>query len=158
MESFIKFWNVILAFILLFIIPISLYQIRNSMISDIQIVSSAEMFLDQMKYSGYIDKRGLSEFMKKVALISSNRNINIIHKRRAIRPIFMNEEIEETKEFYIDIAFDEIKKRIRNGEKYSFFAGDKVIITIVDSSNKFLFYKSPKIELGGMIENEVDES
>lgn len=157
MESFIKFWNVILVFVLLFIVPISLYQIRYSMISDIRLVSNTEMFLDQMKYSGYLDRKGLNEFMEKVALVSSNRTINMVHKRRAIRPVFKNGEVTETQEFYVDITFDEIKKRVRSGEKYIFFAGDKLIITIVDHSKRLPFYKSPKIELGGMIENEVDE-
>ena len=65
MEVFGKFWSIIIGFILIFICPIYITQIRVKALTDIEIVNLTDRFLDKVKYTGYIDRKDMDNLMRR---------------------------------------------------------------------------------------------
>ena len=52
MEVFGKFWSIIIGFVLIFICPIYITQIRVRALTDIEVVNLTDRFLDKVIYTG----------------------------------------------------------------------------------------------------------
>ena len=154
MEVFGKFWGIILGFILIFICPIYLTEIRIKSLIDIETVNLVDRFLDKIKYTGYIDREELDNFYLSVSKITSDKELKILHKRRAVRPIFKDGNVTDTKEFYIEVADEEIKEELKSRNKYQLKIGDEICCVIKDREKLLNIFPKKTIELGGMIENE----
>lgn len=154
MEVFGKFWSIIMGFILIFICPIYIAEIRVKALTDIEVVNLTDRFLDRAKYTGYIDRKELDNFYMSLSKITSDKEIRLLHKRRAIRPVFKNDEIADTAEFYIEISDLEIRAELKNSSKYKFKIGDEICCIIKSKDRMLNIFPEKTIELGGMIENE----
>ena len=128
MEALGKIWSIIICFVLIFLCPIYLAEERKAALEDIMAVSCADTFLDNLRYSGYIDKDGLE--------------------------IFKNGKPVDTEEFYIEIAYEEIKRKLSENGRYRFAIGDEVNLVMTDKKRIFTLFPGQNIELGGMVENE----
>ena len=145
MEVFGKFWSIIIGFILIFICPIYITQIRARAITDIEVVNLTDRFLDKVKYTGYIDRKDMDNLYTSLSKITSDKELSLLHKRRAVRPVIKNGEIVDTAEFYIEVSDTEIKNDL---------IGDEICCIIKDKGNLLNMSPEKTIELGGMIENE----
>lgn len=157
MEIFGRFWNIIIGFLLIFICPIYLVGMRMEIITDIAIINTSDLFIDKIKYSGYIERSDLSKFYMEISKLDEGRKVNIIHKRRAIRPIYNGTQITDTREFYIEVLGSEIKNKLKYDSKYKLKIGDEITL-VIEKGRDVLSFLSKNIELGGMIENEYVES
>lgn len=158
MEVFSKFWSIIIGFIIMFICPIYIAEMRTEALADIEFVNYTDRFLDKIKYTGYLDRKELDNFYLNFPLIKKNKEIKIIHKRRAVRPVYKNGEISDTSEFYIEVSYDEIKEKLKSNNKYKFKIGDEICCIIKNNGKLFNLFPEKTIELGGMIENEYIEN
>ncbi|MGP1612807.1 MAG: hypothetical protein ACTTG8_06915 [Catonella sp.] len=154
MEVFGKFWSIIIGFILIFICPIYLIQIRIKSLIDIETINLTDRFLDKVKYTGYIDKMELDNFYVNLSKIGEDKEVRLLHRKRAVRPIFHNGDIIDSREFYIEVSDAEIKSLLKNNSKYKFKIGDEVCCTIHDKGKMLNMFPQKTIELGGMVENE----
>ena len=153
MEVFSKFWSIIVGFVLIFICPVYITEMRVKALSDIEIVNLADRFLDKVKYSGYIDRQELNSLYTSLAKITSDKELKLLHKRRAVRPVFNKGEIVDSKEFYVEVLDEEIRNDLKQNSKYKFKIGDE-ICCISPKTKMFSVFPEKIIELGGMIENE----
>lgn len=154
MEVFGKFWAIILSFLIIFICPIYLAKMRSEMLMDIAIINNADIFIDKVKYCGYIERSDLNNFYTKTSLLDGGRKIQLVHRRRAVRPIYSGSEIVDTKDFYIDVLDNDIKNSLKNNNKYRLKIGDEITV-IIEKNKGLLSFLSRNIELGGMVENEA---
>ena len=154
MEVFGKFWSIIIGFILIFICPIYITQIRVRALTDIEVVNLTDRFLDKVKYTGYIDRKDMDNLYTSLSKITSDKELRLLHKRRAVRPVINNGEIVDTGEFYIEVSDAEIKNELKRSSKYSFKIGDEICCIIKDKGKLLNIFPEKTIELGGMIENE----
>ncbi len=154
MEALGKIWSIIICFVLIFLCPIYLAEERKAALEDIMAVSCADTFLDNLRYSGYIDKDGLESFIKSLTVLADGKKVTLRHKRRAIRPIFKNGKPVDTEEFYIEIDYEEIKRKLSENGRYRFAIGDEVNLVMTDKKRIFTLFPGQNIELGGMVENE----
>lgn len=157
MEIFSGFWSLILSFILIFLVPFYLAETRRIIINDTRMISEGDRFLDRIKYKGYIDREEMNQFLQKIE-DGKIKKVSVIHRRRAVKPIFQDGEIKNTKEFFIEISFDEIKEELRENGRYLFFIGDEVEISIENSERGLPFIDIKPIIIGGMVENEFEEN
>ena len=154
MEVFGKFWSIIIGFILIFICPVYITQMRVKALADIEVVNLADRFLDKVKYTGYIDRKDMDNLYTSLSKITSDKEISLLHKRRAVRPVLKNGEITDTSEFYIEVLDREIKYELKRNSKYKFKIGDEICCIIKSKGKLFNIFPEKTIELGGMIENE----
>ena len=154
MEVFGKFWSIIIGFVLIFICPIYITQIRVRAITDIEVVNLTDRFLDKIKYTGYIDRKDMDNLYTSLSKITSDKEFRLLHKRRAVRPVINNGEIVDTGEFYIEVSDAEIKNELKRSSKYRFKIGDEICCIIKDKGKLLNIFPEKTIELGGMIENE----
>ena len=154
MEVFGKFWSIIIGFILIFICPIYITQIRVKALTDIEVINLTDRFLDKVKYTGYIDRKDMDNLYTSLSKITSDKELRLLHKRRAVRPVINNGEIVDTGEFYIEVSDAEIKNELKRSSKYSFKIGDEICCVIEDKGKMLNMFPEKTIELGGMIENE----
>ena len=154
MEVFGKFWSIIIGFILIFICPIYITQIRVRALTDIEVVNLTDRFLDKVKYTGYIDRKDMDNLYTSLSKITSDKELGLLHKRRAVRPVIKNGEIVDTAEFYIEVSDVEIKNELKRSSKYRFKIGDEICCIIKDKGKLLNIFPEKTIELGGMIENE----
>ena len=154
MEVFGKFWSIIIGFVLIFICPIYITQIRVRAITDIEVVNLTDRFLDKIKYTGYIDRKDMDNLYTSLSKITSDKELSLLHKRRAVRPVIKNGEIVDTGEFYIEVSDAEIKNELKRSSKYRFKIGDEICCIIKDRGKLLNIFPEKTIELGGMIENE----
>ena len=154
MEVFGKFWSIIIGFILIFICPIYITQIRVRALTDIEVVNLTDRFLDKVKYTGYIDRKDMDNLYTSLSKIASDKELRLLHKRRAVRPVINNGEIVDTGEFYIEVSDTEIKNELKRSSKYRFKIGDEICCIIKDKGKLLNIFPEKTIELGGMIENE----
>lgn len=154
MEVFGKFWSIIIGFILIFICPVYITQMRVKALADIEVVNLADRFLDKVKYTGYIDRKDMDNLYTSLSKITSDKEIGLLHKRRAVRPILKNGEIVDTSEFYLEVLDIEIKSELKRNSKYKFKIGDEICCVIKDKGKLLNVFPEKTIELGGMIENE----
>ena len=154
MEVFGKFWSIIIGFVLIFICPIYITQIRVRAITDIEVVNLTDRFLDKVKYTGYIDRKDMDNLYTSLSKITSDKELGLLHKRRAVRPVIKNGEIVDTAEFYIEVSDVEIKNELKRSSKYRFKIGDEICCIIKDRGKLLNLFPEKTIELGGMIENE----
>ena len=154
MEVFGKFWSIIIGFILIFICPIYITQIRVRALTDIEVVNLTDRFLDKIKYTGYIDRKDMDNLYTSLSKITSDKELGLLHKRRAVRPVINNGEIVDTAEFYIEVSDAEIKSELKRSSKYRFKIGDEICCIIKDKGKLLNLFPEKTIELGGMIENE----
>lgn len=157
MEVFSKFWAVILGFVLIFLVPYYLTDVRKAMLHDIRLISQTDSFLDSIRYKGYLEKEALNNFMKNLTDRNRLRKMTLTHRRRAIRPVYENGDIVRTEEFFIETSFDKIKEALSLDGRYRFFIGDEVGIVIEEGEGGFSFSDRQAIIMGGMIENELTE-
>ena len=113
MEVFGKFWSIIIGFILIFICPIYITQIRVKALTDIEVINLTDRFLDKVKYTGYIDRKDMDNLYTSLSKITSDKELSLLHKRRAVRPVIKNGEIVDTNEFYIEVLDAEIKDELK---------------------------------------------
>ena len=99
MEVFGKFWSIIIGFILIFVCPIYITQIRVKALTDIEVINLTDRFLDKVKYTGYIDRKDMDNLYMSLSKITSDKELSLLHKRRAVRPVIKNGEIVDTNEF-----------------------------------------------------------
>ncbi len=158
MAVFGKFWSIMVGFVLIFVCPVYIAEMRNAMLTDIALLNAADNFLDRVKYSGYIDRAELEKFYTEISVLSDRRQIRLTHRRRAVRPVFEGDEIVDSKEFYIEVSADEIKSRLSAENKYKFKIGDEVSLVIYEEERGYPFFRGRTLELGGMIENEYIKS
>ena len=154
MEVFGKFWSIIIGFILIFICPIYITQIRVRALTDIEVVNLTDRFLDKVKYTGYIDRKDMDNLYMGIYKIASDKELSLLHKRRAVRPVIKNGKIVDTGEFYIEVLDTEIKNELKRSSKYKFKIGDEICCIIKDKGKLLNIFPEKTIELGGMIENE----
>ena len=154
MEVFGKFWSIIIGFILIFVCPIYITQIRVKALTDIEVINLTDRFLDKVKYTGYIDRKDMDNLYTSLSKITSDKEISLLHKRRAVRPVIKNGEIVDTAEFYIEVSDAEIKSELKRSSKYRFKIGDEICCIIKDKGKLLNIFPEKTIELGGMIENE----
>ena len=155
MEVFGKFWSIIIGFILIFICPIYITQIRVRALTDIEVVNLTDRFLDKIKYTGYIDRKDMDNLYTSLSKITSDKELSLLHKRRAVRPVIKNGDIVDTAEFYIEVSDAEIKNELKRSSKYyRFKIGDEICCIIKDKGKLLNIFPEKTIELGGMIENE----
>ena len=154
MEVFGKFWSIIIGFILIFICPVYITQMRVKALADIEVVNLVDRFLDKVKYTGYIDRKDMDNLYTSLSKITSDKEISLLHKRRAVRPILKNGEIVDTSEFYLEVLDTEIKSELKRNSKYKFKIGDEICCVIKDKGKLLNVFPEKTIELGGMIENE----
>ena len=154
MEVFGKFWSIIIGFILIFICPIYITQIRVKALTDIEVINLTDRFLDKVKYTGYIDRKDMDNLYMSLSKITSDKELSLLHKRRAVRPVIKNGEIVDTNEFYIEVSDAEIKNELKRDSKYRFKIGDEICCVIEDKGKLLNMFPEKTIELGGMIENE----
>ena len=154
MEVFGKFWSIIIGFILIFICPIYITQIRVKALTDIEVINLIDRFLDKVKYTGYIDRKDMDNLYTTLSKITSDKELSLLHKRRAVRPVIKNGEIVDTNEFYIEVFDTEIKDELKRDSKYRFKIGDEICCVIEDKGKLLNMFPEKTIELGGMIENE----
>lgn len=154
MEVFSKFWSIIVGFVLIFICPVYITEMRVKALSDIEIVNLTDRFLDKVKYSGYIDRQELNSLYTSLAKITSDKELKLLHKRRAVRPVFNKGEIVDSKEFYVEVLDEEIRNDLKQNSKYKFKIGDEICCIISPKTKMFNVFPEKIIELGGMIENE----
>ena len=163
MEVFGKFWSIIIGFILIFICPIYITQIRVRALTDIEVVNLTDRFLDKVKYTGYIDRKDMDNLYTSLSKITSDKELSLLHKRRAVRSsyknlivccVMKNGEIVDTGEFYIEVSDAEIKNELKRSSKYRFKIGDEICCVIKDKGKLLNLFPEKTIELGGMIENE----
>lgn len=157
MEVFSKFWAVILGFVLIFLVPYYLTDVRKAMLHDIRLISQTDSFLDSIRYKGYLEKEALNNFVINLTDRNKLRKMTLTHRRRAIRPVYENGEIVRTEEFFIETSFDKIKEALSLDGRYRFFIGDEVGIVIEEGEGGFSFSDRQVIIMGGMIENELTE-
>ena len=138
MEALGKIWNIIICFVLIFLCPIYLAEERKAALEDIMAVSCADTFLDNLRYSGYIDKDELESFIKSLTVLADGKNG---------KPV-------DTEEFYIEIDYEEIKRKLSENGRYRFAIGDEVNLVMTDKKRIFTLFPGQNIELGGMVENE----
>ena len=62
MEVFGKFWSIVIGFILIFICPVYIMEMRLKALEDIQVMNVTDRFIDKVKYTGYIDRKELDNF------------------------------------------------------------------------------------------------
>ena len=84
MEVFGKFWSIIIGFILIFICPIYITEMRVKALTDIEVINLTDRFIDKVKYTGYIDRKELDNFYTNLSKITSDKELKLLHKRRAI--------------------------------------------------------------------------
>ena len=154
MEVFSKFWSIIVGFVLIFICPVYITEMRVKALSDIEIVNLADRFLDKVKYSGYIDRQELNSLYTSLAKITLDKEFKLLHKRRAVRPVFNKGEVVDSKEFYVEVLDEEIRNDLKQNSKYNFKIGDEICCIISPKTKIFNVFPEKIIELGGMIENE----
>ena len=154
MEVFGKFWSIIIGFILIVICPIYMTQIRVKALTDIEVINLTDRFLDKVKYTGYIDRKDMDNLYTSLSKITSDKELSLLHKRRAVRPVIKNGEIVDTNEFYIEVLDAEIKDELKRDSKYRFKIGDEICCVIEDKGKLLNMFPEKTIELGGMIENE----
>ena len=154
MEIFGKFWSIIVGFVLIFICPIYITEMRLNALVDIETVNLTDRFLDKVKYSGYIDRKELSDLYINLSKITADKELKILHKKRAVRPIFKNGEVVDSSEFYVEVLDEEIKNELKQNSKYKFKIGDEICCVILPKSRLLNIFPEKIIELGGMIENE----
>lgn len=154
MEVFGKFWSIIIGFILIFVCPIYITQIRVKALTDIEVINLIDRFLDKVKYTGYIDRKDMDNLYTSLSKITSDKELSLLHKRRAVRPVIKNGEIVDTNEFYIEVLDTEIKDELKRDSKYRFKIGDEICCVIEDKGKLLNMFPEKTIELGGMIENE----
>ncbi|MGP1433692.1 MAG: hypothetical protein ACTTKP_05375 [Catonella sp.] len=154
MEVFGKFWSIIIGFILIFICPIYLIQIRIKSLIDIETINLTDRFVDKVKYTGYIDRMELNNFYVNLSKIAEDKEVRLLHRKRAVRPIFNAGDIIDSHEFYMEVSDAEIKNLLKNNSKYKFKIGDEICCAIHDKSKMFNMFPQKTVELGGMIENE----
>lgn len=154
MEVFSRFWLLILCFVLIFLCPLYLAMERKELSRDVMIVSVTESFLDNLRYSGYIDKGKLNGFLTRLSGIGEGRKVEITHRRRVVRPELENGEVKGTSEFYLEKSYEEIKAVLEKGERYDFSIGDEAYISVTEEGRRLSFFGNGSIEMGGMIENE----
>ena len=135
MEVFGKFWSIIIGFILIFICPIYITQIRVRALTDIEVVNLTDRFLDKVKYTGYIDRKDMDNLYTSLSKITSDKELSLLHKRRAV-------------------SDTEIKNELKRSSKYRFKIGDEICCIIKDKGKLLNIFPEKTIELGGMIENE----
>lgn len=157
MEVFGKFFSLILGFILLFIAPISLSNMRKSMLEDMRFITEADRFLDHVRYRGVIRKEDISVFLEKLSETEGFKKLYLSHRRRAVKPIFENKKIKETKEFFLEYGFEEIRELIEQRGSYPMSIGDELYLSIEKEKIGFPLFYNGDIRLGGMIENELTE-
>ena len=63
MEVFGKFWSIVIGFILIFICPVYIMEMRLKALEDIQVMNVTDRFIDKVKYTGYIDRKELDNFV-----------------------------------------------------------------------------------------------
>lgn len=158
MEILGKFWSIILSIILIFFGPFYLSEARRTMINDIRIITEGDRFLDHIRYRGYLERDELNQFLHKMIDGQRLRKVELFHRRRAVKPIYQGLEIGDTKEFYLEVDFEEIKEKLKERGRYPFYVGDEVRLVIEDEKEIFPLLGSKAIELGGMIENEFTEN
>ena len=154
MEVFGKFWSIIIGFILIFICPVYITQMRVRALADIEVINLTDRFLDKIKYTGYIDRKEFDNLYMGIYKITSDKELSFIHKRRAVRPVIKNGEIIDTSKFYIEVLDREIKNELKRNSKYRFKIGDEICCVIKAKSKLLNMFPEKTIELGGMIENE----
>ena len=154
MEIFGKFWSIIIGFILIFICPIYITEIRVKALADIEVVNLTDRFLDKVKYTGYIDRKELNNLYMSLYKITPNKELRLLHKRRAVRPVIKGGEVVDSSEFYIEVLDVEIKDELKSTSKYKFKIGDEICCIIKDKGKLLNIFPEKTIELGGMIENE----
>ena len=154
MEVFGKFWSIIIGFILIFICPIYITEMRVKALTDIEVINLTDRFIDKVKYTGYIDRKELDNFYTNLSKITSDKELKLVHKRRAIKPVFNNGEITDTSEFYIEVLDFEIRTKLKRTSRYNFKIGDEICCIIKAKEKLFNIFPEKTIELGGMIENE----
>ena len=71
-----------------------------------------------------------------------------------MRPTFKDGNVTDTKEFYIEVADEEIKEELKSRNKYQLKIGDEICCVIKDREKLLNIFPKKTIELGGMIENE----
>ena len=154
MEVFSKFWSIIIGFILIFICPVYIAQMRVRALEDIEVINLTDRFLDKVKYTGYTDRKEMDNLYMSLSKIASDKEVRLIHKRRAVRPVLKNGEITDTSEFYIEVLDREIKNELKKNSKYKFKIGDEICCIIKSKGKLFNIFPEKTIELGGMVENE----
>ena len=73
MEVFGKFWSIIIGFILIFVCPIYITQIRVKALTDIEVINLTDRFLDKVKYTGYIDRKDMDNLYTSLSKITSDK-------------------------------------------------------------------------------------
>jgi len=154
MEIFGKFWSIIIGFILIFICPIYITEIRVKALADIEVVNLTDRFLDKVKYTGYIDRKELNNLYMSLYKITPNKELRLLHKRRVVRPVIKGGEVIDSSEFHIEVLDVEIKDELKSTSKYKFKIGDEICCIIKDKGKLLSIFPEKTIELGGMIENE----
>ena len=57
MEVFGKFWSIVVGFILIFICPVYIMEMRLKALEDIQVMNATDIIIDKLKYTVYIDRK-----------------------------------------------------------------------------------------------------
>jgi len=86
--------------------------------------------------------------------IGDSKELNLVHKKRAVRPVVKNGEVVDIREFYVDVFDAEIKESLKTSSKYRFKIGDEICLIIRDKERLLNIFPKKTIEMGGMIENE----
>lgn len=158
MEIFSGFWSLLLSFILIFLLPFYLAETRRAMINDIRIISEGDSFLTELCFSGYIEREGMNQFLKTIEDGQTIRKVSLRHRRRVVKPVSLDGELSDTKDFYIEVPFEEVKEKLKENGKYYFSVGDEISLSIEDQSKSFPFYGIKPIVIGGVVENEFEEN
>ena len=80
MEVFGKFWSIVIGFILIFICPVYIMEMRIKALEDIQVMNVTDRFIDKVKYTGYIDRKELDNFYLNMSKIGDSKELNLVHK------------------------------------------------------------------------------
>lgn len=154
MDAFGRFFSLVLAFLMLFIAPLSITKARKQMVHDLCLITETDRFLSQIRYSGYLEKDSLNTFLNRITGFYGIEKVELIHRRRAIKPVFEKGEIINTKEIFFEFPFQQIKESLEQNYRYCFFIGDEIIVSISKKEEGIFFIGGQPIEMGGMIENE----
>ncbi|ROR28189.1 hypothetical protein EDD66_105128 [Mobilisporobacter senegalensis] len=132
MESFGRVLEILITIILIFLIPIQYFAIKQDMISQTYVMTQTSYFVDSVRNLGYINKEMYESYLRKLYGTNNIYEIKMTHYQF----VYEAEETDYRKHYYCFYEGDILEQVYNEAgeERYDFHQGDYLMLKVQNKS------------------------
>lgn len=135
MDSFGRMLEILITVVLIFLIPIQYFAIKQDMISQTYVTTQTSYLVDSVRNLGYLNKEMYETYLRKLQATNNVYEIKMTHYQF----VYEAEEEDYSKHYYctyendiLDQIYDENSK-----ERYDFHQGDYLMLKVQNKNKTY---------------------